>query len=196
MIHEGSENGNEVTLLRLKANKSREFICYETLIMPVYGMRIVCEKGKHLFYIGDNHMRIRSISLFLSIGICLLFTACSTGVYVKMHSTAPEWGPVFIGMKRSEAERHLGTPMFISPLGENQYRGIYEYPSEPSAKETLSFDVMDFTTLGLGTLLISPVDRFKKSRHLIAVVYQMEDKIVNNDRVIDIKEKVKVSMNQ
>ncbi|NLD38846.1 MAG: hypothetical protein GX654_18460 [Desulfatiglans sp.] len=136
----------------------------------------------------------RWIPFILFLGTCFLFTACSTGVYVKMHSTAPEWGPVFLGMKRGEAERHLGNPMFISRLNENQYKGIYEYPSEISARDILSFDVMDFATFGLGSLIISPVDRAKKSRHLIAVVYHMDDKNINNDRVIDIKEKVKVSM--
>jgi hypothetical protein len=115
-------------------------------------------------------MGIRIIPVFLILSICLLFTACSTGVFVKMHSTAPEWGPVFLGMKRGDAERHLGTPMYISRLSENEYKGLYEYPSEPDARETLSYDIMDFTTFGLGSLIISPVDRAKKSRHLIAVV--------------------------
>lgn len=138
----------------------------------------------------------RWIPFILFLGTCFLFTACSTGVFVKMHSTAPEWGPVFLGMKRGEAERHLGSPMFISRLSENEYSGIYEYPSEPSARDTLSFDIMDFTTFGLGSLIISPVDRVKKSRHLISVVYHMDDKNISDDRVIDIKEKVKVSMNQ
>jgi hypothetical protein len=132
--------------------------------------------------------------LILFMGMYLFLNACSTGVFVKMHSTAPDWGPVFVGMKRSEAERHLGTPMFISRLNENQYSGIYEYPSVISPKETLSFDVMDFTTLGLGNLIVTPVDRFKRSKHLVAVIYQMDDKFIYNDRVIDIKEKIKVSM--
>ena len=139
-------------------------------------------------------MRRRWIPFILFLGMCLLLTACSTGVFVKMQSTAPEWGPVFLGMKRSEAERHLGTPMFISRLNENQYSGIYEYPSVINPKNTLSFDAMDFATLGLSTLIISPVDRFKRSKHLVAVIYQMDDKYIYNDRVIDIKEKIKVSM--
>jgi hypothetical protein len=138
----------------------------------------------------------RSITPILFLGISLLFTACSTGVFVKMNSTAPEWGPVFLGMKRGEAEKHLGTPIFISRLSENEYRGLYEYPSELGASDALSYDIMDFTTLGLGSLVISPVDRAKKSRHLIAIVYRMDDKNINDDSVIDIKEKVKVSMNK
>ncbi len=141
-------------------------------------------------------MHRRLIPFVFFLGISLFFTACSTGVYVKKNSTAPEWGPVFLGMKRGEAERHLGTPMFISRLNDNQYSGIYEYRSELSSKDLLSFDVMDFTTFGMGTLIISPVDRFKKGKHLVAVIYQMDDKTVSNDRVIDIKEKVKVSMDQ
>jgi hypothetical protein len=141
-------------------------------------------------------MRRRWIPFILLMGMCLFLTACSTGLYVKMHSTAPDLGPVFLGMKRSEAERHLGTPMFISRLNDNQYSGIYEYPSVISPKDTLIYDVMDFTTLGLNTLIISPVDRFKRSKHLVAVIYQMDDKFIHNDRVIDIKEKIKVSMDQ
>ncbi|NLA76043.1 MAG: hypothetical protein GX846_11345 [Deltaproteobacteria bacterium] len=141
-------------------------------------------------------MNIKNILFFLFICVSLLFTACTTGVYVKAHSTAPEWGPVFIGMKREDAERHLGLPMFISRLNENQYSCIYEYHISLGPKDILSFDVMDFTTFGLGTLIISPVDRAKRSRHLIAVIYQMDDKIMSDDRVIGIKEKVKVSMQE
>jgi hypothetical protein len=133
-------------------------------------------------------------SCILFLGIFLFLTSCSTGVYVKANSTAPEWGPIFLGMKRAEAESHLGPPLLITRLNEHQYSGIYEYYTSIGAKDQFSFDVMDFTTFGLGTLIISPVDREKKSRHLIAVVYHMDNKNVNDDKVIDIKEKVKVSM--
>lgn len=139
-------------------------------------------------------MSYRFISLALCLGVCLMMLACSPGVYVKLDSTAPERGPVFIGMKRHEAEMHLGTPFFIARLNEDQYRGIYEYETVPSAMDTLSYDIMDFTTMGLGKLIVSPLDRSKGSRHLVAVVYQMEDEFLNNDRVVDIEERVKVSL--
>lgn len=139
-------------------------------------------------------MRYRFIFPALCLGVCLMMLACSPGVYVKMDSTAPERGPLFIGMKRHEAEMHLGTPLFIARLNEDQYRGIYEYETVPGAMDTLSYDIMDFTTMRLGKLIVSPLDRSKGSRHLVAVVYQMEDKYISNDRVVDIKERVKVSL--
>ncbi|MBN2420159.1 MAG: hypothetical protein JXL81_12295 [Deltaproteobacteria bacterium] len=139
-------------------------------------------------------MRYRFIPFAISLGVCLMIQACSPGVYVKMQSSAPERSPVFIGMKRHDAEMHLGQPIFIARLKEDQYRGIYEYEVEPRAIDILSCDIMDFTTMGFGNLIISPLDRAKSSRHLVAVVYQMDDESVNNDRVVDIKERVKVSL--
>ncbi|MGD9156959.1 MAG: hypothetical protein PVG39_01005 [Desulfobacteraceae bacterium] len=139
-------------------------------------------------------MRYRFISLVFCVGVCLMIPACTPGVYVKMDSTAPERNPVFIGMKRHDAELHLGDPIFIARLNDDQYRGIYEYEAVPCAMDTLAYDIMDFTTLGFGNLIVSPLDRSKGSRHLVAVVYQMEDEYVNNDRVVDIKEKIKISL--
>jgi hypothetical protein len=139
-------------------------------------------------------MRYRFISLGFCLGVCLMMLACSPGVYVKMDSTAPPRGPVFIGMKRHEAELHLGTPLFIDRLNDEQYRGIYEYETVLSGMDTLCFDIMDVTTLGLGRLIVSPLDRAKGSRHLVAVVYQMDDKDINNDRVVNIQERIKVSL--
>ena len=139
-------------------------------------------------------MRYRFISLAFCLGVCLMMLACSPGAYVKMDSSAPVRGPVFIGMKRHDAESHLGSPLYIARLSEEQYRGIYEYEATPHAMDTLCYDIMDFATLGLGNLIVSPVDRFKGSRHLVAVLYQMEDKDIRNDRVVDIKEQIKVSL--
>ncbi len=139
-------------------------------------------------------MRYRFISLAFCLGICLMIMACSPGVYVKMDSSAPARSPVFIGMKRHEAELHLGNPLFIARLNEDQYRGIYEYQTIPNAMNTLAYDIMDITTLGLGNLIVSPLDRSTGSRHLVAVVYQMDDGYVNNDRIVDIKERVKVKL--
>lgn len=137
-------------------------------------------------------MRYRFISLIFFLAVCLM-TACTSGVYVQMDSTAPEQGPVFIGMKRYEAERHLGPPIFIARLNKDQYKGIYEYEEGLTAVDKACIDLMDFTTMGLGTFLVPPIDRLKGMRHLMAVVYQMDDKDVYNDRIIAIKERVKVS---
>lgn len=139
-------------------------------------------------------MRLRFIVLIFLLGLCLLAPACSPGVHVRMDSSAPERSPVFLGMKRHEVEMHLGEPIFISRLDENIYRGIYEYESKLGAIDTMWLDVMDFTTLGLGNLIITPVDRLKPRNHLIAVIYQIGDEFLNNDVVIDIKENIKVSM--
>lgn len=136
-------------------------------------------------------MRYRFISLIFFLGVCLM-TACSSGVYVQMDSTAPEHGPVFIGMKRYEAERHLGTPLFVTRINEDQYKGIYAYEEGLTAADKTCIDLMDFTTMGLGNLLVPPIDRLKGMRHLMAVVYQMDDKEVCNDRIIGIKERINV----
>ena len=137
-------------------------------------------------------MRVSFISLIFFLGVCLM-TACSSGVYVQMDSTAPERGPVFIGMKRYEAERHLGSPLFITRLNKDQYTGIYEYEEGLTADDIVCLDLMDFTTMGLGNLIVTPLDRKKGMNHLMAVVYQMDDKDVCNDRVVGIKERVEVS---
>ena len=123
-----------------------------------------------------------------------MMPACSPGVYVRIDSTAPERSPVFIGMKRHDAEMHLGTPLFISRLSGDKYRGIYEYEETPNPKDTICYDILDIATLGLGDFIVSHLDRTQKNRHLVAVVYQMEDEYINNDRVVDIKEKIKVSL--
>ena len=139
-------------------------------------------------------MRCRLISLAFCLGVCLMMAACSPGVYVKMDSTAPERTPVFIGMKRYDAEMHLGRPLFISRLKEDQYRGIYEYEANLSARDTIYLDIFDFTTMGLGNLIVTPLDRSKGRRYLVAVIYQMDDQYVSNDRVIGIKEGIKISL--
>ena len=139
-------------------------------------------------------MRYRYILITLCLGVCLMVTACSPGVYTKMDSSAPERTPVFIGMKRYEAEQHLGSPLFIARLNDEQYRGIYEYEAVPTAANTLCYDIMDIATVGLGDLIVSPLDRSKGTRHLVAVVYQMDDGYIKNDRVVDIKEQIKVKL--
>ena len=139
-------------------------------------------------------MRYRFILVAFCLGVCLVMQACSPGVYVKMDSTSPERTPVFIGMKRHDAEMHLGSPLFISRLKEDQYRGIYEYEANLDAFNTICLDIMDVTTLGLGNLIVTPLDRSKGRRYLVAVIYQMDDRDVNEDRIIGIKEGIKVSL--
>ena len=139
-------------------------------------------------------MRDRFIFLALCVGVCLMMQACSPGVYTKLDSSAPERTPVFIGMKRHDAEMHLGVPLFIERLSDRTYRGIYEYEATPNPRDALCYDMLDFTTLGLGDLIVNPLDRSQKSKHLVAVVYRMEDEYISNDRVAEIKERIKVSL--
>ena len=137
-------------------------------------------------------MRFRFIFLICLLGVCLAVPACSPGVYVKLDSTAPARSPIFIGMNRRDVESHLGKPLFVSRLNDDLYRGIYEYDAKPGGFDTLCFDVMDFTTLGLGHFLVSPVDRLESRNYLMAVTYRMEDENLGNDIVVNIKERVKV----
>lgn len=126
--------------------------------------------------------------LYLLVNCCFV-SGCSSGLYVKLQSTAPDTGPVLMGMKRIEAERYLGVPMFTEFAGEGKYRCIYEYETVPSGLDTLSTDILDVVTLGLGNLIVGPVDRFKKGRHLISIVYEMKDDSYLNDMVTDINGK-------
>ena len=88
---------------------------------------------------------------------------------------------------------HLGEPLFVTRPDKELYSGIYEYQAKIGAFDEMCFDIMDFTTIGLGNLLVSPLDRAKSSTHLIAIKYKMEDEL-KHDRVIDIKDKIKISM--
>lgn len=135
-----------------------------------------------------NVIKTAVIILFAAI-----ILACSTGLYRRIDSSAPSFGPIFADMTRAEAEMHLGPPIMIAPIGEGQYRGIYEYEIERDVKDTIYNDVMDFVTSGMGILIVSPVDRFKGTRHLIAVLYEMKDQYEKNDRVVDIEDRFQVA---
>jgi hypothetical protein len=116
----------------------------------------------------------------------IFFAGCSTGLYTRMNSTTPSFGPVLPGMTRAEAENYLGTPVLKTRMSEDRYWAVYEYELEMSVKETWIMDLLDFTTAGMGTLIVNPVDRFKGSEHFIEVVYRMEDSFEMNDRIVEI----------
>ena len=113
---------------------------------------------------------------------------CTPGLFTRMDSTAPSLGPIFIGTSREDAERHVGPPILTMPLDSGPYVNVYEYGIERSIADTISTDIMDYWTAGLGTLIISPMDRFERTRHLIAITYKRENrnKEQMNDRVIAI----------
>jgi len=135
----------------------------------------------------------RIFLLFSLLCFCLLH-GCSSGVYVKLDSTSPDFGPILIGMKRSEAEMYLGMPLFSESAGDMRYRSIYEYETEPTGLDTVSTDVLDIVTLGLGNLIIGPVDRFKGGSHLISILYEIKDEHSSNDMVIDIYNRLKIKI--
>ena len=138
-------------------------------------------------------MHFRNIFIFVFLVTCMLLQACSSGVLAGLDSTSPERTPVFIGMMRHEAEKHLGVPMYVSRVDETRYSGMYEIEVAPGSVDKLCFDAMDITTLGLGKLIVSPMDRSKGRRHLVSVMYQMEDGSAGHDRVVDINSKVKLN---
>jgi hypothetical protein len=119
----------------------------------------------------------------LSLLLIALLLGCSPGLYRRMDSSTPRFGPIYIGMTRAEAECHLGCPLTTMRIGHEQYQGIYEYELERKVTDTVVTDIMDFATSGLGILIVSPLDRFQGTRHLITVVYEMEDDNAKNDRV-------------
>ena len=110
-----------------------------------------------------------------------------------MDSSAPSFGPILVGMTRAEAEMHLGDPIMITPTDEGHYRGLYKYERDRPVTDTIMTDVLDFITFGMGNLVVSPVDRFKGCKHLIAINYEMNDQYSRNDRVIKIIDRVKIA---
>lgn len=114
----------------------------------------------------------------------------SSGLFTQLGSTAPSFGPVFVGMMRQEAERYLGVPYMTSVIDENHYFALYKYESERSASEIIATDALDVVTFGLGTYMVSPVDRFNGRRHLMGLTYAVEDKHGTRDRVIAIRDRM------
>ncbi|MBW2609898.1 MAG: hypothetical protein JRC68_06105 [Deltaproteobacteria bacterium] len=51
---------------------------------------------------------------------------CSPGLFTRMGSTTPSFGPIFVGMTRAEAERYLGCPITIMHIDDGSYGGVYE----------------------------------------------------------------------
>lgn len=122
--------------------------------------------------------------------ILILAAGCSSGVFTRMDSSAPSFGPLIEGMTRSEAELHLGDPVMITVIEEGRYQGLYRYEKERAVTDTVMTDMLDILTLGMGNLIIKPTDRFKGCEHLIAILYQMEDQHSRNDRIVKITDRV------
>ena len=122
--------------------------------------------------------------------LSIMIMGCTSNLYTRMGSTAPTFGPLYMGMTRIEAERYLGTPILKIPIDKTHYRIIYEYEAERSALFTASTDMADILTLGLTNMMISPIDRFNGTRHLIGVLFEMRDAYEENDQIRGISEKL------
>ncbi len=135
-------------------------------------------------------MNAKKTTGLLMLILCLVI-GCSSGIFTRMDSTAPLFGPILVGMTRSEAEMHLGNPLMITPAEEGQYRVLYEYEIERDVTDTIMTDILDAVTFGMGNLVVSPADRFRGCEHLIVIQYQMNDQHSRNDCVVGIKDRVK-----
>lgn len=114
----------------------------------------------------------------------------SSGLYTKMDSSAPRFGPVYVGLTREYAERYLGQPVFSMDLDENHYVNVYQYELERSSRDVIVTDLLDVVTFGLGVYIVSPTDRFNGTFHLMAVTYRVEDKHGTEDRIVGITERL------
>lgn len=114
----------------------------------------------------------------------------SSGLFTRLGSTAPPFGPIVIGMTRQEAERSLGVPFMTSVLDAEHYFVLYTYERERGVWETVATDALDVVTFGLGAYIISPADRFNGRKHFMGITYAVEDKHGTRDRVIAVQDKV------
>ena len=49
------------------------------------------------------------------------------------------------------------------------YVVVYEYQQQRSTFDTIPTNILDYGTFGLGTYMISPMDRFEGTKNLIAI---------------------------
>lgn len=124
------------------------------------------------------------------VGSHVLTPTMTTGVYTKLGSSAPSFGPIYVGTTRAYAERYLGTPTVMMWLDENHYINVYEYERERSVRDTIMTDFLDVVTFGLGEYMISPSDRVNGTRHLMAVTFLRVNKHGEDDRVVSITDRL------
>ena len=124
-----------------------------------------------------------SVMIFL---LSTLFYGCTPGLFTKKMSTAPQYGPLSIGLSRMEVESYLGDPLLSVQSGLGQYTNIYEYHRDWTFKETLYMDIMNALTFGLGDYIISPMERHEGPKHLISITYFMDGQERKYDRVLHI----------
>lgn len=120
--------------------------------------------------------------------MCIMMTGCTPGIYKRIDSTAPQNGLLFAGITRQDAERYLGPPLLSVRIDKTHYQNIYTYEKERSNTDILVMDMMDFVTFDLGNELVSPIDRFSGTAHLIAITYYGADQDTSNDQVLSIRD--------
>ena len=124
--------------------------------------------------------------VFVVCVLLLTVSGCTPGIYQRLDSSAPAFGPIYPGITRQDAERHLGPPLLTIKVDKHHYRSLYEYERERRNRDILITDIMDFLTCGLGNELISPIDRFAGTKHLLEITYYGADQDISNDRIVDI----------
>jgi len=130
---------------------------------------------------------IKTMISILVMGIMMM--GCTPGIYKRLDSTIPQHGLIYPGITRQDAERYLGPPLLLVRLDKNHYQNIYAYEIERSNTDILVTDMMDFVTFDLGEELVSPIDRFSGTTHLIAITYYGADQDTSNDQVLSIIDK-------
>jgi len=147
---------------------------------------------KKLYAIG-RFLLLFSISWFLfgcwPLASHILTPTTSSGLFTRLGSTAPSFGPIYVGITREKAEKYLGVPVLTMVLDKDVYVAVYRYERERSVIETMIADSLDVATFGLGTYMVSPVDRFNGTWHLMAVTYEVVDKHGNRDRVLAVRDR-------
>lgn len=145
---------------------------------------------------------LKTVKLITSIFLSFILLGClplaahlvtptaSSGLYTKMDSSGPGFGPVYVGLTRDHAERYLGQPLFGMDLDENYYVNVYRYELERGARDIIATDLLDVVTFGLGVYMVSPTDRFNGTFHLMAVTYRVEDKHGTEDLIVGITERL------
>jgi hypothetical protein len=118
----------------------------------------------------------------------IMMAGCTPGIFKRIDSTAPQNGLLFAGITRQDAERYLGPPLLSVRLDKTHYQNIYAYEKERSNTDMLIMDMMDFATFGLGNELVSPIDRFSGTAHLISITYYGVDQDTSNDQVLSIRD--------
>jgi hypothetical protein len=74
-------------------------------------------------------------------------------------------------MSLKEVEKYLGKPMTTVPIDEFTYANLYGYEQELGVTETRSLDFLNLITFGLGNYIVTPMDRYSGTRHLVAITF-------------------------